>query len=582
MPGKNDGKIKKFLGFILVAAVVIVVVPLVGSGIALSAASDAPAIGNATVSAMPPAGLGGDPIAQPVTMPTDPTQAALVTRGEYLAVAGDCQECHSITGGPAYGGGQYMNSPVGAVFTPNITPSQDGIGGWTDQQFWNALHEGIGPGSSLLVFPHYLLPSMPYDATSKLSYQDVMAIKAYLDSLPPANVADRPSQIPFPFNIRAALLGWRILFFRPEPMQYDPSWSPSVRNGAYLVQALAHCSDCHTPRNPLFASEYDKFLGGGQILAQSWYAPNITSQKTGGGVGGWSSADLVDYLSGDGALGVGAPVGPMKQVVEDSLSRLPKSDVQDIANYLQTGTTALPSAAPSAAMPTDANGAAVYAENCARCHGANGEGVANNFPNLAGNQSLWDGPPNDIISMVLGGYTSWHPNQSAMPSFRATLTDDQIAAVANYIRTNWGNQGVADATGDMVADLRPVTDTVTDLNTGNAQASFTSAGATQNFGDISGAAQIDGKFLNCMIQAHFGPTDPSSAGIALSGACAEDGGALTGQAVVNGQTVPFRLQLQPVRTRGEVTGLDLHGPLAGGNLDARISLVTPNDGIPED
>lgn len=578
MPGKNDGKLKKVLIYGVLAVLVIGIVPLVGSAVALTAVSAQPGA-QETVSAMPPSGMSGDPIAQPVTMPSDPNQAAMVRRGEYLAVAGDCQECHSVPGKPAYSGGQYMGSPVGAVFTPNITPSvADGIGGWTDAQFWHALHDGISPGSSLLVFPRYMLPSMPYDATSKLSYQDVMAIKAYLDSIQPADIPSRAGQIPWPFNIRAALLGWRIFFFHIQPVQYDPGWSPSVRNGAFLVQALAHCSDCHTPRNLLFGSEYDKFLGGGHILAQAWYAPNITSEKNGGGVGGWSTADLVKYLGGAGAIGTGAPYGPMQQVVDDSLSRLPASDVQDIANYLQTGTSPQPSPAlnplPAAQLP-QADGATVYADNCARCHGANGEGVSNNFPNLAGNQSIWDGPPNNLIAMVLGGFAPWHPDQSAMPSFRATLSDDEIAAVANYVRTNWGNHGAADADGADVAALRAVADSYVTLSTGNTDAT---AGTT-TYDDISGSLQMDGKYLNCMLQAHFGSSDAASAGIDLGGACADGGGSLIGQAVVNGRTVPVDLRLRDVNARGHIVAVELDGPVGGAALHARIDMVTTVDGI---
>jgi mono/diheme cytochrome c family protein len=576
MPAKNDGRLKRF-SFIAVAAVLVIAgVPLLGSAIALSDAGSAPA-GNITM--QPPAGTVGDPIAQPVNLPTDPNQAALVTRGEYLAVAGDCQECHSVPGKPAYSGGQYMNSPVGAVFTPNITPSAEGIGNWSNTDFWNALHYGIGPGSSLLVFPHYLLPSMPYDATSKLSYQDVMAIKAYLDTLQPADIPNRPSEIPFPFNIRAALLGWRMFFFHITPIQYDPSWSPSVRNGAYLVQALAHCSDCHTPRNMLFASEYDKFLGGGQILAQGWYAPNITSQKTGGGVGGWSNADLVSYLGG--TAGASPAYGPMQQVVYDSLDRLPKSDVQDIANYLQQGTVAQASQAAAPVAPPAENGAVVYADNCARCHGDNGAGVSHNFPALAGNQSVWDGPANNIISMVLGGFTPWHPYQSAMPSFRATLTDGEIAAVANYVRTSWGNKGAADASAAEVADLRASVDSYADLNTGSTLATTTIAGNTVTDDDISGSLQIDGKYLNCMLQAHFGSGDPASA-MDIGAACADGGGTLIGQALVNGKTVPVDLQLHDIVTHGYVTAVELDGPVAGETLHARIGLTTPSDGNPVD
>jgi mono/diheme cytochrome c family protein len=436
------------------------------------------------------------------------------------------------------------------------------------------LHEGISPGSSLLVFPRYLYPSMPSDAYSKLSYDDVMAIKAYLLSLQPAAIPNRPTQIPFPLNTRAALLGWRILFFRAQPVQYDPSWSPSVRNGAFLVQALGHCSDCHTPRNILFGSETDKFLAGGHILAQSWYAPNISSQKQGGGVGAWTPADLANYLGGGGQVGVGAAYGPMQQVVNDSLSRLPPSDVQDIVAYLQTATQPQESTAPAApAMTTQADGATVYANNCARCHGANGEGVSNNFPNLAANQSVWDGPPNNIISMVLGGFYPWHDDQSAMPGFRNSLSDDEIAAVSNYVRTAWGNQGSADATSGMVGDLRAYTTTEMDLDTASTKAALQTGDASVAFNDISGHLSFDGDQINCQITGHFGA---ANAAVNIGGACADGGSRFIGQATMNGQTMPVNFKISEERSGPDLNAIDLDGPVGGAKLHARISVVTPN------
>jgi cbb3-type cytochrome c oxidase subunit III len=569
MPGVNL-KLTKFfaLGLALLA------VPLLAVGIASGAASDAPATGADTVVLNAPNNMIGDPVAQPIS----PNPSAQILRGEYLATAGDCQECHSVPGQPAYSGGLAMPTPVGAVYSPNITSSKpDGIGNWTDQQFWNALHFGISPGHSLLVFPRYMYPSMPYDATSKLSYDDVMAIKAYLESIQPADITSRPTGIPFPLNTRAALLGWRIMFFRPNAIQYDASWSPSVRNGAYLVQALAHCSDCHTPRNLLFASENDKFLSGGHILGQSWYAPNITSDKA-TGVGGWNSADLVQYLSGGGRLGTGAIFGPMQQVVADSLSRLPASDVQDIANYLQTSVPAMASNMPASTGPVD-GGAQVYAANCARCHGAAGEGVANNFPNLAANQSIWNGPSDNIISMVIGGFYPWHQNQSAMPAFRAVLTDDQIAAVTNYVRTSWGNQGSADATGAKVSALRAATYTEIDINTGTAQASLAGNGAVQTFNDISGHLTKYGSGGDCQLQAHFAGTDGSVQPVDVAGACVDDGFGLRALVTVNGKSTPMTLALRAENAGSYAKAVLLSGKLpdGAGTLNARIALVTPNE-----
>jgi mono/diheme cytochrome c family protein len=543
------------------------------AGLAWATASDAPATGAMPdmVATGPQNNMSGWTIPMPAAMPTDPMQAAQIQRGAYLVTAGDCLPCHSVAGQPPFSGGNAVNSPVGAVFTPNITSSkQYGIGSYTNQQFWNVLHNGIAPGSSLLVFPHYLLPSMPYDAYSKLSYQDVMAIKAYLMSLPPAEIPNRVGQIPFPFDIRAALLGWRILFFHPQPVKYDPSWSPQVRNGAFLVQALEHCSDCHTKRNLLFATEQDKFLGGGHILAQSWYAPNITSDKN-VGVGGWQTSDLVTYLHGGGAMGVGAPVGPMQEVVGDSLSRLPVSDVQDIAAYLQTAVGAQPDRQPQTQGAPVTEGAAVYADNCARCHGANGEGVTNNFPNLAGNQGFWEGPPYDLIAMVLGGFSPWHNDQSNMPAFRTVLSDEQIAAVANYVRTSWGNKGAPDATADMVASLRPTADSNITLDPGTTRASLQGTALT----DISGALDRTGDQLNCAIDGQFG--QPGGETVKLSGSCINEGTKIQAMATTNGQTMPVTLNVHPDQSGNLVDGLTIFGPINGKPFTATISYATPNE-----
>ena len=530
-----------------------------------------------SIQAMAAPGMSGDPVAEPVSMPSDPQQAQLIARGRYLAVAGDCQYCHSIPGAPPYSGGLSMGLPIGTVYTPNITSSKTyGIGNWTDQQFWNVLHWGIEPGSSLLIFPKYVYPSMPYDAYSKLSYDDVRAIKAYLDSIAPAEIPSRPPAIPVPLNMRAPLLGWRILFFHPQPIVYDPSWSASVRNGAYLVQALEHCSDCHTPRNILLASETDRFLGGGHIPSQSWYAPDITSDKQ-DGVGGWPAAQLVQYLHDGGSLGAGSPYGPMKYVVDDSLSRMPVSDSQDIAAYLQTAVG--PQQTPhlqTADNTMVSQGAQVYATNCARCHGANGEGVTNNFPNLAGNQSVWNGPSNDLLSVVIGGFDPWHNNQSSMPAFRAVLSDNEIAAVANYVRTSWGNPGVADATGENVGALRPEVANVVWLDTATTQVQLSSGTA---FDDISGSLTRDANGENCQLDLHLSATAtaPGNDGIRLYGACANGGAKLNGFATENGQTEKISLNVSNTASGSRLLAVTLNGPIGTDTINARISMVTPNE-----
>lgn len=536
-----------------------------------AAAQDQAASQSGMIADMPPPGMAGDMVAQPASPPASPAQAALIARGKYLAVAGDCQYCHTTPGGAPYAGGVPLQTPFGDLFSPNITPDKaTGIGNYTKAQFWNVLHNGIAPGSSLLVFPRYLYPVMPWQDYNKLSYDDVMAIKAYLDSLTPVAQKNRQSEMSFPFTMRAGLLAWRFLYFNRTPIQYDPSWTPQQRNGAYLVQALEHCAECHSQRNLLMAIEPSHVLGGGKILSQSWYAPNISSSRT-DGVGGWNSDNLFNYLYRDGSVGNGAPYGPMKAVVEDSLSRLPASDVQDIVAYLQGAAPARDNPPAAAAAVPMMNGAQIYANNCARCHSADGQGVANNFPNLANNPSIWNGPADNLISMVLGGYTPWHGAQSGMPAFNLSLNDQQIAALSNFLRTSWGNRGAANVTPADVAAERGLASAWVNLSTGNTRATI-AGGAVD---DISGTLELYGDRANCTLDAHF--VTQSGMAVHLVGACAQGGANLRGTLSMNGQTSPAIFHLSQQKSGDAVTGLILSGPLGTGAqpLNAQIALITP-------
>lgn len=375
------------------------------------------------------------------------TGQALIARGKYLTQAADCMPCHTGPGHAPFTGGLIMNTPFGGLATPNITPDKaTGIGDWTPKQFWNALHNGIAPGHSYGIFPNYLYPAMPYTSYTKLTYDDVMAIRAYLFSLAPVRTAPTPSSLAFPFNQRPVLFGWRMLFFTPGPMRMDPHWSAAVKNGAYLTEALGHCGECHTPRNSAGAMMLDHSLAGSPIDA--FYAPNISSDKT-YGVGGWNTGDLVAYLHDDGNMTKGSAYGPMGEVVQYSLSQLPKSDIRDIALYLQTITpprsTPPGRNAPGAVAAADAQGARLYAANCASCHGQDGKGRAPMIPPLAGNDSVTAAEPMNVIGAVLNGLPPWNKGP-AMPSFAAALSDTDIAALANYVRVSWGNHAAANAT----------------------------------------------------------------------------------------------------------------------------------------
>jgi mono/diheme cytochrome c family protein len=391
---------------------------------------------------------------QPITAPD---QAALLARGKYLTAAADCMPCHSGPGHAPYSGGLILNTPFGGLASPNITPDkQTGIGNWTPAQFWNALHNGTAPGRSYVLFPKYLYPAMPFTSYSKLSYDDVMAIRAYLMSLAPVNVAPTPNTLAFPFSQRPVLLGWRILFFSNGGMKMDPSWSPQVRNGAYLTEALGHCGECHTPRNIMSGLILDQSYAGAHIDA--FYAPNISSDKT-YGVGNWSTDDLVAYLYNGGNMNKGSAYGPMGQVVQYSLSQLPKSDIQDIALYLQTITaprsTPGSDTLPGAMAAADTLGKTVYAANCAGCHGQDGKGRGPIIPPLAGNDSVTAAEPTNLIGAVLNGLAPWN-HGPAMPSFAAGLSDVEIAALTNYVRISFGNSATANATAGDVKSARAV------------------------------------------------------------------------------------------------------------------------------
>lgn len=393
---------------------------------------------------------------KPDTKGMSKSEIAQVQRGQYLTAAADCMPCHTSPGAKPFSGGLSFVTPFGTIFSPNITPAKDnGIGKWTGKQFYDALHYGVAPGSSLAVFPKYIYPAMPYTSYAKLSKPDVMAIKAYLDAIPAVHSPQVPNKLAFPFNIRAMLLGWRVLFFSTAPVHFQKGWSPAVRNGAYIAEALGHCSECHSPRNALFAIKSGETLAGAQILGEPWYAPNISSSKE-YGIGGWDRKDLVDYLHDGGNMRRGSPFGPMQSVVDESLSQLPRKDIEDLAAYLQTATPPRKNPVKPVRLAKGelAKGKQLYDDNCAACHQENGAGIKDVFPNLAGNESVTNGPSDNLIGVVLGGMKPWHDNGPAMPAFGSILNDEQIAAIANYVRTAWDNKGVTDANAAKVLQIR--------------------------------------------------------------------------------------------------------------------------------
>jgi len=372
-----------------------------------------------------------------------PTQ---VQRGEYLARAGDCISCHTGSDGKALAGGGRLNTPFGYMLTPNITPdAATGIGLWSSNDFYRALHEGVNRAGE------DMYPTMPYDFYTKVSRADSDAIYAYLRSLNPVRSLIDVNHLHFPFDNRWTMAGWRELYFTEATFIARPDKSAGWNRGAYLVEGLGHCSACHSPRNLLGAVEKNKEFAGAVI--DGWFALNLSEDIT-TGLGGWTIEDIATYLKTGALKGKTTAIGPMAEVVHNSLQYLSNSDLQDMAAYLK----AIPPESPlrtGRRRPdaTRAQGAKLYLDHCVGCHQSMGRGILGVFPPLAGNGVVLAPDPADILKVILLGIPSQN-GLIAMPSFAASMTDPQVAALANYVRTSWGNSGPPDATSSEVAGLR--------------------------------------------------------------------------------------------------------------------------------
>jgi len=386
-----------------------------------------------------------------VFLSNHPAQAAatdsdLIKRGEYLATAGDCVACHTTPGGKPFAGGLYMETPFGKISTPNITPDKaTGIGDWSDDDFYRAMHEGIGKDKE------YLYPVFPFPWFTKVTHDDVLAIKAYLFSLPPQNAPRKPLKLAFPFSIRTGLLAWRAAFFKADTFAPDPHASAEVNRGAYLVEGLGHCGECHNHNNLFGSSNLAGPLTGGEI--EGWYAPNITSDGH-QGVGSWTNDQIVAFLKSGASPAQGVALGPMRQTIDDSLSHLSDQDLQAMAAYLKS-TQAKQTYKPEVATASteDFSRAHSYLSHCAFCHGLEGKGIAGAIPALAGNGAVKAEGPQDVIRVVLGGKEASN-GLAPMPAVGAGMTDQEVADAVNYVRASWGNAAPADVGAGAVADER--------------------------------------------------------------------------------------------------------------------------------
>ena len=376
----------------------------------------------------------------------------LIKRGEYLARAGDCVSCHTAPGGKPYAGGLYMPTPFGEISTPNITPDKTtGIGDWSDDDFYRAMHEGIGRKKE------YLYPVFPFPWFTKIARGDVLAIKAYLFSLPAENAPRQPLKLAFPFSIRESLLAWRSAFFKPATFSADQHNSDQVNRGAYLVEGLGHCGECHNRHAIFGASDWSGKLKGGEI--EGWFAPNLTAAGK-DSIEAWSNEQIVTFLKSGAAPGKGVALGPMRETIDNSLRYLSDDDVSAIAAYVKMATTNEPAeAATESAQPATRAGSEIYLSSCAFCHGPEGKGVADIIPALVGNPAVTAQGPENVIRVVLGGLEATHA-LAPMPAVGVGMSDSDIAAVVNYVRTSWGNKAPANAEAGTVADLRSKTKTL--------------------------------------------------------------------------------------------------------------------------
>ncbi|QEA14299.1 c-type cytochrome [Comamonas flocculans] len=364
--------------------------------------------------------------------------AQQIARGAYLARLGNCAACHTRAGGAPYAGGRAIDTPFGAVYASNLTPDvQTGLGGWSPDAFWRALHHGRSADGRLLY------PAFPYPAYTHITRADADALFDYLQSLPAVRQTTPAPALRFPYNTQAALAVWRALYFRPG--RERPAPETPVQRGAYLAQALGHCAACHSPRDALGGPLRGEALGGAIVPGEYWWAPSLHSSAQ-AGMANWSEQDIATLLTSGTSAKAGVS-GPMAEVVFHSLQHLRPEDALALAAWLR----ALPQQPPRpertasvATAPVLERGAQLYANHCAECHQDEGQGRSGAFPALAGNRAVTMAEPLNLIQITLhGGYlpaTAGNPRPYGMPPFRQTLADGDIAAVLSYIRQAWGNQ----------------------------------------------------------------------------------------------------------------------------------------------
>jgi len=390
---------------------------------------------------------------------------------EYLARAADCVACHSIPGGKGFAGGLKMGTPLGAIYSTNITPDPEtGIGRYSLADFDLAVRHGIAKDG------RHLYPAMPYPSYAKLADADVVALyRFFMKQVPPVHQANLKSEIPALLSLRWPVAFWNFFFAPSAGYVAKPGHDAVWNRGAYLVQGPGHCGACHTPRGigmqeKALDDSGANFLAGAELDA--WYAPSLCGDMR-TGLGTWSTQDIGEFLK-HGHNRVGSAFGSMTDVINNSTSYFSDSDIDAIAVYLKS----LPARSVQQAVaydnattdalrnsPTTQPGAAIYASDCASCHGFDAKGFTSYMPALAGNPVVLDENPSSLINVLLNGsvplVAMGTPDAYRMPQFRQQLSDQDAADVITFMRNRWGNQAPA-VTATQVAKLRKTTNPTSD------------------------------------------------------------------------------------------------------------------------
>jgi mono/diheme cytochrome c family protein len=399
----------------------------------------------------------GDPTGVPVSL----AKASLVERGKYLVEAADCVACHTSEGGKDFAGGLAIKLPFGMLYSTNITPDKDtGIGNYSDRDFLDAVQRGIRRDGARLY------PAMPFTSYSYITDADALAIKAYLFSLPPVRVPAPANTLMFPFDQRWAMGFWSAFFTRDSRFEPNALRSPAWNRGAYLAEALAHCGECHTPRSLAMAVDNRQKFAGAVIAG--WRAFNISSDKA-TGLGGWRDEDVIAYLSIGHADGHGTASGPMGEAVDHSFSHLTPEDVHALVAYLRSVPAVASPGFPATPAPpawashrqggtSDPRGKMVFEGACVSCHGWTGESAISPFATLTGSRAVNDPNATNVAQIVISGTRRLMPEDVvSMPSFGNAYSDDEIAAVANYVTARFGSGKRLPLTARDVAELRKQT-----------------------------------------------------------------------------------------------------------------------------